>query len=128
MKDIKDFLGALKEILQKDPRYKLEAYSFLMSALNYTVAKFPKPRHVTGRELLGGIREYGLDQFGPMTRTVLEHWGISSTEDFGNIVFNLVDVELLGKTEEDSIDDFKDIYDFNDAFDKNYHYNLDEDK
>ena len=126
MKDIKDFLGALKEILRKDPRYKLEAYSFLMSALNFTVSKFPEPRHVTGQELLQGIRRYGLEQFGPMTRTVFEHWGIKSTKDFGNIVFNLIDVGLLGKTEEDSIDDFKDVYDFEEAFDKDYKYKLGE--
>lgn len=126
MKDIKDFLGALKEILRKDPRYKLEAYSFLMAALNFTVSRLPKPRHVTGQELLEGIREYGLEQFGPMTRTVFEHWGVKSTEDFGNIVFNLIDVGLLGRTEEDSIDDFKGVYDFNKAFDKDYRYKLDE--
>ncbi len=125
MKDIKDFLGALKEILRKDPRYKLEAYSFLMSVLNYTVSKLPKPRHVTGQELLEGIKEFGLEQFGPMTRTVFEHWGITSTEDFGNIVFNLVDVGLLGKTEEDSVSDFKGVYDF-EVFDKNYRYKLEE--
>ncbi len=125
MKDIKDFLGALKGILRKDPRYKLEAYSFLMSALNFTVSKLPKPRHVTGQELVEGIREYGLEQFGPMTRTVFEHWGIRSTEDFGNIVFNLTDVGLLGKTEEDSVDDFKGVYDF-EVFDKNYRYKLEE--
>lgn len=126
MKDIKDFLGALKKVLQKDPRYKLEAYTFLMAALDYTVSKLPKHRHVTGQELLEGVKEYGLEQFGPMARTVFEHWGVTSTEDFGNIVFNLIDVALLGKTEEDSIDDFKGVYDFKEAFDKDYRYKLDE--
>lgn len=126
MKDIKDFLGALKKILGKDSRYKLEAYTFLMAALDYTVSKLPEHRHVTGQELLEGVKEYGLEQFGPMTRTVFEHWGVTSTEDFGNIVFNLIDVGLLGKTEEDSIDDFKGVYDFKEAFDKDYRYKLDE--
>ena len=126
MKDIKDFLGALKKILGKDLRYKLEAYTFLMAALDYTVSELPEHRHVTGQELLEGVKEYGLEQFGPMTRTVFEHWGVKSTEDFGNIVFNLIDVGLLGKTEEDSIDDFKGVYDFKEALDKDYRYKLDE--
>ena len=73
--------------------------------------------HVTGQELLEGIRVYGLDQFGPLARQVFEHWGIQSTEDFGHIVFLLVEVKLLGKTEEDSIADFREVYDFAEAFD-----------
>ena len=116
MKNIEDVLTTLEKIAEEDTRYNFEAYTFLMSALNYTVNKLDKPRHVTGQELLEGIREYGLEQFGPMTRTVFEHWGIKATEDFGRIVFNLVDVGLLGKTEQDSINDFKNIYDFKEVF------------
>lgn len=117
MKNIKDFLATLEEIIEKDNRYKIQAYSFIMSALNYTVRKLDEPRHVTGKELLGGIKEYGMEQFGPMTKTVFEYWGITSTEDFGRIVFSLVDAGLLSKTERDSIDEFKDGYDFKKAFD-----------
>jgi len=117
-----DFFEAVEEIVAKDPRYKVEAYDFVMSALNYTQSKLDKPRHITGGELLEGIREYGLDRFGLMARTVFYNWGVRRTEDFGNIVFNMVDAGVLSKTEEDSIEDFKNGYDFEEAFDKGYKY------
>lgn len=119
-KGIGEFLRKVQAIVDGHPEYKLEAYSFVMSALNYTVGKLKKPRHVTGKELLEGIKEYGLNQFGPLTRQVFEYWGIKTTEDFGKIVFNLVEAGLLRKTEEDTLDDFKNIYDFEEALDKNY--------
>lgn len=125
MKDINDFLQNLEKVFKKGTRYKPEAYQFVMSALNFTVKKFKKPRHVSGQELLEGIRQYALQQFGPMSRTVLEHWGVAATEDFGEIVFDLVEAGLLGKTEEDSKDDFKNGYDFKTAFDQGYNYSLD---
>lgn len=125
MKDINHFLENLDKIFKKGSRYQPEAYQFVMSALNFTVKKLKKPRHVSGRELLESIRQYALDQFGPMARTVLEHWGVSSTEDFGEIVFDLVGAGLLGKTAEDSKEDFKNGYDFKVAFDQGYKYSLD---
>ncbi len=115
-----NFSQVVEEIVAKDPRYKVEAYDFVMSALNFAQSKFDKLRHVSGRELLEGIREYGLELFGLMTCTVFENWGVRRTEDFGNIVFNMVDAGLLSKTDEDSIEDFKDGYDFKEAFDKGY--------
>ena len=124
MKNLTDFLSKIKKVLDKKPGYKLEAYSFVISALNYTVSRLDRPRHVTAKELLYGIKEYGLDQFGPMTKTVFEHWGIKSTMDFGNIVFDLIKVGLFGKTEKDDIADFCDIYDFEETFEKNYRCNL----
>ena len=75
-------------------------------------------RHVSGRELLEGIREFGLAQFGPMTLPVFEAWGIHRGEDFGEIVFNLVDHGFLNKTKQDSRNDFQGAYDFHDAFRK----------
>ncbi len=126
MKNTTDFLRSIERIVERDDRYKVEAYGFVMAALNYTVSKLPEPRHVTGKELLEGIREFGLQQFGPMTRTVFEHWGVKSCENFGEIVFNLVDGHLLGKTKDDSKDDFKGGYDFKEAFDNVYQ--LDEEK
>lgn len=113
---MKSFKGSLDEIIEKDTRYKGEAYRFVMAALDYTIGKLDEPRHVSGKELLEGIREHAFEQFGPMARTVLEHWGITSTEDFGYIVFNMVDKEILGKKESDSIDDFKNGYDFKEVF------------
>lgn len=116
MEEIERMLKRIEAILARESAYKFEAYSFVMAGLHYTVACLPKPRHVTGRELAEGLRDYALDQFGPMARTVLEYWGIRSTLDFGKIVFLLIEVELLRRTEEDSVDDFKDVYDFDAAF------------
>jgi uncharacterized repeat protein (TIGR04138 family) len=103
-------------ILKKDNRYQSEAYKFVFEALEYTLKKIGTHRHISGKELLDGIRNYALQQFGPLAKMVFNKWGISRTDDFGEIVFNLVDVGLLGKTETDSKDDFKDRYDFNDVF------------
>jgi len=115
-----DFYEKVEKIVEKDPRYKVAAYAFVMLALNYTLSKLDKPRHVTGRELLEGIKEFGLVQYGPMTRTVFVYWGIRSTLDFGEIVFNLVKDKLLGKTEEDKLEDFDGVYDFEEEFEKKY--------
>ena len=75
-------------------------------------------RHVTGQELLDGVRQFALQQFGPMAVTVLEEWGVRHCRDFGEIVFNMVEIGLLAKTEKDSRDDFQNGYDFADAFRK----------
>jgi len=75
-------------------------------------------RHVTGQELLDGIRQFALQQYGPMTVTVLEDWNVKTCRDFGDIVFNMVESGLLAKTEKDTRDDFQTGYDFTDAFRK----------
>ena len=106
----------LEALVQRDSRYTVEAYFFLREALDYTVRSLDKPRHVSGQELLDGIRKYALSEFGPITRRVLSEWGIHACIDFGNLVFNLVEEGLLGKTEEDSIEDFTPGYDFEAAF------------
>lgn len=116
MSEKKNFYQAIDEICAKDSRYNPDAYEFVMQALHFTQGKLKREKHVTGRELLEGIREFVIEQYGPMAKTVLRHWGISKTEDFGNIVFNMVDKKLLSKTEEDSIADFKDVYDFEHVF------------
>jgi uncharacterized repeat protein (TIGR04138 family) len=120
MERYSDFYESVEKIAEKDSRYKVAAYAFVMLALNYTLFKLDKPRHVTGRELLEGIREFGLAQYGPMTKTVFEYWGIRSTRDFGEIVFNLVENKLLSKTDEDKIEDFESAYDFDEEFVKKY--------
>ena len=117
------FETTLGLILAKDPRYQRDAYLFVKDALDHTqklVIKENKGelRHVSGQELLGGIREYALAQFGPMTKMVFEEWGIKRCEDFGEIVFNMVEIGLLGKTDKDSREDFANGYDFDDAFRK----------
>jgi uncharacterized repeat protein (TIGR04138 family) len=75
-------------------------------------------RHITGQELLDGIRQFALQQFGPMAATVFEEWGLMNCRDFGDIVFNMVEISLLAKTDKDSRDDFQNGYDFTDAFRK----------
>jgi len=109
-------------ILQKDSRYKLEAYFFVLAALDYTRKDTGKPKHITGKELLEGIRKLGLEQYGIMTKTVFESWGVKTTNDFGQIVFNMVTTGLLGKTEEDKVEDFDNVYDFTEVFEKNYQF------
>ena len=106
----------LAPILERDSRYRAEAYIFVREGLDHTVRQLEKPRHVSGQELLEGIREYALDEYGPVARRVLSEWGINDCLDFGNIVFNLVNEGLLGKTDEDSIEDFLGGYDFHEAF------------
>ena len=116
-----NFEELIEPILAKDARYHRDAYLFLREALDHTRKTVGRPRksevgHVTGQELLAGIREYALQQFGPMTLTVLEEWGIKRCEDFGELVFNMVESGLLAKTDKDSRDDFKAGYDFHEAF------------
>ncbi|MCX5702071.1 MAG: hypothetical protein NTW64_03720 [Candidatus Omnitrophica bacterium] len=116
MKEKKDFYQVIEEICAGDDRYKPDSYEFVMQALNFTQTKLKKQGHLSGQELLEGIRQFAIEQYGPMAKTVLNHWGINKTEDFGNIVFNMVKQKLLSKTENDSADDFKDIYDFDVVF------------
>jgi uncharacterized repeat protein (TIGR04138 family) len=108
----------LEGILARDPRYTVEAYAFVRAGLDFTVRSLKKPRHVSGQELLEGIRQFSIEEFGPMTKTVLNGWGIQRTEDVGEIVFNMVETGLLGRTEEDNRDDFANGYDFEEAFRK----------
>ncbi|MGE4357129.1 MAG: Minf_1886 family protein [Candidatus Omnitrophota bacterium] len=122
-----EFYKKIKKILAKDPRYKISAYEFLFQALFYTQRKLNRRGHVTGKELLEGIKEYAVEQFGFLAQTVLEEWGVRRTEDFGEIVFNLVEVGLLKKTEEDSIEDFKGVYNFEEAFKEEHNRRLQED-
>lgn len=109
-----------ERILKKDPRYKIEAYIFVLEALYYSREKFKVEKHVTGKQLLEGIKELALKRFGSMAKMVFEYWGVKKTIDFGNIVFNMVNEKLLSKTEEDKIEDFEDVYDFDDVFVKGY--------
>ena len=134
-----DFADAIELIARQDPRYHRDAYHFVREALDHTQklanksAKLePRPaatteevvegksdeqeRHVSGQQLLEGIRGFALEQFGPMAITVLGEWGVHRCEDFGELVFNLVENKVLKKTKKDSRDDFKGGYDFDEAF------------
>jgi uncharacterized repeat protein (TIGR04138 family) len=118
-----NFDEALDQILAADERFHRDAYVFMREALDFTqkligAKNQGKVRHVTGQELLDGLRQYALQQFGPMTVTVLEEWGIRNCKDFGDIVFNMVEIGLLAKTEKDTRDDFQNGYDFTGVFRK----------
>lgn len=109
-------------IRREDARYGKKAYLFVRKALDFTIkhAEEEEPdrgtRHVRGPELLEGIRKYALDQYGPMTLTLMHEWNIRTCLDFGEIIFQLVDYGVLGKTEDDSIEDFQNGYNFEEAF------------
>src|ERR1700757_4439128 len=117
------FAEALESVVGNDPRYYRDGYIFLRDALDFTTKQQKKikgvtVRHVAGPELLDGVRRYALKEFGPMVITVFGSWGIHSCEDIGNMVFNLIGAGIFGKTKEDSIEDFKNVYDFEEAFAK----------
>jgi len=114
------FHETLDQVVARDPRYGKEAYGFLREALEFTQKKRRKSRaestHVSANELLGGFREYSLQQFGPMGLTVLEYWGVRSTGDVGRMVFNLIEAGVFGRADDDRIEDFENGFSFEEAF------------
>jgi uncharacterized repeat protein (TIGR04138 family) len=113
--------------------YPLDAFVFVQRGLDYTVRRvhgeideedamrqeLRQSRHVDGQTLCRGLRDYAIQQYGLMARTVLKRWNIHASEDFGRIVFAMVEAGLMQKTDEDTIEDFTDAFDFNEAFDQN---------
>jgi len=111
----------LRRIVREDPRYSLEAYFFVFRALSFAANSLETsdpPTHVTGQELLGAIRDLALREFGYLGKLVFNAWGVHSTLDWGRIVFNLVDRELMGTTEGDKLEDFDGGFDFREAFER----------
>ena len=129
-KAVPDTWKKLQEIIKKDDRYSIHAYQFIFEALDFTASNLGKKynslkeeeRHVTGQELSEGIRQYALKKFGYMTKEIFEQWGITKSKDFGEIVFNLVKSELMGKTESDSVKDFDNLYDFKVEYDDKFKF------
>jgi uncharacterized repeat protein (TIGR04138 family) len=111
-----EFYDLVEQIRLQDKRYKPDAYEFVLQGLTFTQKKFKKQTHVSGRELASGLRDFAIDQYGALALRVLAHWGINKTEDFGNIVFSMIEKKLLSKTEEDHLADFVSVYDFKEAF------------
>ena len=111
---------AVGRILARDPRYSREAYAFVMAALQHTVEKLGERRHVSGQELLAGIRDLAGERFGMMAPAVFNAWGLRRSDDFGRVVFNLVEAKVLSKRPEDSVEDFHDGFDFATAFEPTY--------
>jgi uncharacterized repeat protein (TIGR04138 family) len=119
-----EFSEIVAQICKEDPRFDRRAYDFVRVGLDHTVKELRKKdatraersRHVSGPELLEGLRSYALEQYGPLAMTVLNTWGIRRCRDFGDIVFNLIEYNVFSKTDNDRREDFDDIFDFEDAF------------
>jgi uncharacterized repeat protein (TIGR04138 family) len=126
-----EVLQSIRTVQSKDQRYKTQAYLFVLSGLDNTLRKLGKTadtpkddRQVTGQDLSRGIRDLAMQEFGPTAKMVLENWGMTETMDFGNIVYSLIDAGLMGKSETDSIDDFKEVFNFTETFVTNYPFKL----
>lgn len=130
MANIESIYEKLRNILEKDDRYSLYAYQFIFEALSYTSRSLGKDsgsteeedRHISGPQLLDGVRKYALEEYGYMAHVMFTLWGVKQDSDFGEIVFNLVENGLMGKTENDSREDFKDVYEFGEAFDSGFRF------
>jgi uncharacterized repeat protein (TIGR04138 family) len=121
----------LEQAVRKVDRYPIEAFHFVQQGLSYTVEKLhggnPDPdanRHVTGQQLCHGLREFALMRWGLLARTVLCRWNINSTHDFGLIVYAMIEHGLMNRTEQDSLEDFRDVYGFRTAFEADYRISL----
>jgi uncharacterized repeat protein (TIGR04138 family) len=110
----------ISDILLREDRYKREAYRFVQEALEYTVRKRGKRGHVGGKELAVGVRDLARERFGLMAKTVLNQWGIRATRDIGELVFNMVEEEIMIKQDSDLREDFDGVYDFDAAFGKDF--------
>ncbi len=108
------------EAASADGRYEKYAWRFVLSGVESTIDMLRVDRHISGEELLEGLKVTASRQFGPMAKEVLNHWGIYTTRDIGNIVFGLIDVKLLESNEEDLIEDFDDVFDFQKVFEEDY--------
>ncbi|HEX5273326.1 MAG TPA: Minf_1886 family protein [Gemmataceae bacterium] len=128
----------IAEIVRRDPRYAYEAYEFVFAALAHTqkaLGRVPhgeaaeeaeSSNHVSGPELLRGARDFALREFGLMARTVFRRWGINRTDDVGEIIFNLIDANLMSKTPEDCRRDFHDVFDLDQELVHGYRIRLDD--
>jgi uncharacterized repeat protein (TIGR04138 family) len=115
--------GVMDRIRLREPRFHEHAYLFVLAALEFSQTRLTERRHITGRELAEACRDLALQRYGVLARMVLEHWGITNTADFGDVVFTLVDLGLLLSQANDTRDDFADVFDFEDAFDRDYPWN-----
>ncbi|MDG2220396.1 MAG: hypothetical protein P8L85_03395 [Rubripirellula sp.] len=125
---MKSPLQAMRDLLAEDKRFKLEAYQFIREALQYAHENSPTEesygptdsRHVTGQQLSESCRLYAIDQYGYLAKMVLGSWGIRSTSDFGDLVYNLIRIEQMRKSDTDRREDFNEVYSFDDAFEPEF--------
>ena len=125
MTGVSDKIHPIVELLQQDQRYHIEAYQFVREALAYAqeILKMPSEaecgqgeQHITGQQLCEAIRQYALEQYGFMAKTVLNSWGVFATGDFGEIVYNLIRIKHMKRSKSDRREDFDGVYDFANAF------------
>lgn len=112
--------GIMDRIRMRESRFDERAYLFVLTALEYCQKNLPERRHITGRELAFACRDLALEHYGVLARQVLEHWGVRSTADIGNVVFTLVELELLMSQASDTREEFIGVYDFDQAFEREY--------
>ena len=112
--------GIMDRIRLRERRFDERAYLFVLAALEYHQARLTERRHISGRELAEACRDLAIERYGVLARIVLEHWGIRSSADIGDVVFTLVDLELLMSQSTDSREEFADVYDFDRVFDSEY--------
>jgi len=112
--------GIMDRIRLREKRFTEHAYLFVLSALEYCQARLTDRRHINGRELSLGCRDLALERYGVLARLVLEHWGVRCTADLGDVVFTLVDLGLLISLPNDSRDEFAEVFDFEEAFERAY--------
>jgi uncharacterized repeat protein (TIGR04138 family) len=112
--------GIMQRILPYESRFHRNAYLFVLAALEYRQSRLARRRHVSGAELAFSCRDLALERYGLMARLVLEHWGIRSTADLGDIVFTLVDHDLLMRQDSDCREEYIGVYDFDQAFEREY--------
>ena len=115
------FEHAIENILQRDSRFDPQAYLFLKDALDFTLKRAAEnndgqARHVSGQELMLGFRDLALQEFGPMADTLMGEWGLQNTRNIGEMVFHLIEEQMFGKQETDTLDDFDGVFSFEDAF------------
>jgi len=116
MSDVSTLEAALAELRKRDGKYNERAYVFVLAALEFAQTRLPARRHLNGGELAWACRDFALEQFGMLASAVLTHWGVQATEDFGQIVFMLIEVGLLARQPTDKLEDFEHVYDFADVF------------
>ena len=126
----------IEQIAGEDGRYDANAIKFVYEGLSHTVRKVAekleneqdRPRHITGPDLAEGLKDLALERWGRLARAVLEHWGVKTTRDFGEIIFLMVNSGWMQKQPQDSIEDFDKVYDFNQAFQRDFKITFDKEK
>lgn len=110
----------ISAILLRETRYKREAYRFIQESLEFTRRRHHRKGHVTGRELAVGVKDLARERFGLMAKTVLNQWGVTKTADIGELVFNMVEEQIMIKQDSDFREDFENVYDFDEAFEEDF--------